>query len=77
MNNYVLVLKFKDSDYFIDMASDNLEVVGKRMEDIGNSEFSKIFTLSDLSSGKMYINDKIEEISKSMERFEFYQIYIE
>lgn len=75
MNNYVLVLKFKDSDYFIDMASDNLEVVGKRMEDIGNSEFSKIFTLSDLSSGKMYINDKIEEISKSMERFEFYQIY--
>ena len=23
----------------------------------------------------MYINDKIEEISKSMERFEFYQIY--
>ena len=75
MNNYVLVLKFKDSDYFIDMASDNLEVVGKRMEDIGNSEFSKIFTLSDLSSGKMYINDKIEEISKSMESFEFYQIY--
>ena len=34
MNNYVLVLKFKDSDYFIDMASDNLEVVGKRMEDV-------------------------------------------
>lgn len=75
MNNYVLVLKFKDSDYFIDMASDNLEVVGKRMEDIVNPEFSKIFTLSDLSSGKMYINDKIEEISKSMKRFEFYQVY--
>lgn len=75
MNNYVLILKFKDSDYLIDMASDNLEVVGKRMEDISNSEFSKIFALSDLSSGKMYINDKIEEISKSMERFEFYQIY--
>lgn len=35
----------------------------------------KFFALSDLSSGKMYINDKIEEVSKSMKRFKFYQIY--
>lgn len=45
MNNYVLVLKFKDSDYFIDTVSDNLEVVGKRMESINGSEFSKIFCI--------------------------------
>ena len=78
MNHYVLITKSTESDYFIDSSCDNLEVLGGRMNEINNrpnTEFSKIFKLSDIASGDLYITDQIDEICKSMSKYEFYPVH--
>lgn len=78
MNHYVLIAKSTESDYFIDSSCDNLEVLGKRLDEVNNlpsTEFSKVFRLSDIASGDLYITDQIDEICKSMSKYEFYPVH--
>lgn len=78
MNNYVLIAQSDKLGYYIDSVEDDLSKLNERLKylkGLNKIKSALLYTLNDLTSGKIFITEEIKELANSMSKFKFYPIY--